>query len=368
MRYDFLVVGAGLCGATFAQILAEAGRKVLVVDRREHIAGNAYTEDMNGITVHRYGAHIFHTDDASVWAYVNRFAKMCPYIHAPVAEYDGRRYTLPINMDTFRQMWGVTSPGEARAMIQSQRTVRGAAGSLEEKAIGLVGTDIYERLIKGYTEKQWGRPCSALPPSILRRLPVRFDHDGRYFSDAWQGIPEGGYTAMAGRMLEGAEVRLEVDYLEDRAALDRIADRVVYTGPIDAYFGYRYGALGYRSVRFETEVRREDDYQGTAVVNHTDPRTPYTRVIEHKHLAGREDVRGTVISREYSYEWTPGAEPAYPVNDGENDALFRRYAALARREKRAVFCGRLAQYRYYDMDEVIAEAMRTANGLLWPGR
>lgn len=364
MKYDWLVVGAGLCGAVFARAMTDAGQRVLVVDRRDHIAGNVYTEDVEGITVHRCGAHIFHTDDSAVWAYVSRFANMVPYVHAPVAEYDGRRYTLPINMHTFRQMWDVKTPDEARTIIAGQRPDTGVPRNLEEQAICSVGTEIYEKLIKGYTEKQWGRPCTALPTSIIQRLPVRFDEDGRYFCDAYQGVPEQGYTPMIARMLEAAEVKLGVDYLTDRADLDRLADRKFYTGPIDAYFGCRFGPLQYRSVRFETQLLETGDYQGAAVVNYTDSQVPYTRIIEHKYLGGRGPGDKTVISREYSFEWVPGAEPAYPINDAENGALYRRYAALASGEKDVIFCGRLAEYRYYDMDDTVKQALEAAKRIL----
>ena len=357
-KYDYLIVGAGLFGAIFAERARAAGKKVLVIDRRDHVAGNIYTEDVAGINVHKYGAHIFHTNDKAVWEYITRFAEFNRYTNSPVANYNGELYSLPFNMYTFNKMWGVITPDEAKAKIAEQRAAAGITEpkNLEEQAISLVGTDIYEKLVKCYTEKQWGRPCSELPAFIIRRLPVRFTFDNNYFNALYQGIPIGGYTAMVERILEGVEVRLGVDYLENKEELDALCDKVVYTGPIDAYFGYCYGPLGYRSVRFETELLDTDNYQGNAVVNYTDGETPYTRIIEHKHFEFGTHSK-TVISKEYSQEWQPGIEPYYPINDAENSALYEKYRGLAERESRVIFGGRLGEYRYYDMDAVIASAL-----------
>ena len=368
-RYDYLIVGAGLYGAVCARELTDAGKKVLVVDRRPHVAGNAYTEDVDGIHVHRYGAHIFHTNDETVWKYVQRFASFNRFTNSPVARCGGEVYSLPFNMYTFSQMWGVATPAEAAAKIAEQRKeITGEPRNLEEQAISLVGRDIYEKLIKGYTEKQWGRSCRDLPAFIIRRLPVRLTYDNNYFNALYQGIPVGGYTRMVERMLEGVEVRLGVDYLERRAELDATAERVIYTGPVDAYFGYCLGPLEYRSVRFETETPDTDNFQGNAVVNYTDRETPWTRIIEHKWFqfgkddAGK-DLPGTVISREYSAEWKPGDEPYYPVNDEKNGARYAGYRAMAEKETKTVFGGRLGEYRYYDMDQVIAAALAKAKEL-----
>ena len=361
MKYDYLIVGAGLFGAVFAERAKAAGKSVLVIDKRDHIGGNIYTETVEGISVHKYGAHIFHTNDKAVWEYITRFAEFNRYTNSPVANYHGELYSLPFNMYTFNKMWGVITPDEARAKIEEQRAAAGITEpkNLEEQAISLVGTDIYERLVKGYTEKQWGRPCSALPSFIIRRLPVRFTFDNNYFNALYQGIPMGGYTAMVEKMLGGVEVRLGVDYFEHRAELDAICDKVVYTGPIDSYYNYCYGYLGYRSVRFETEILDTDNYQGNAVINYTDRETPYTRIIEHKHFEFGTQPK-TVISKEYSQEWQPGIEPYYPINDEENGALYQRYKQLADSEERVIFGGRLAQYRYYDMDATIAAALAEA--------
>lgn len=357
--YDFLIVGAGLYGATVARQALDAGRSVLVVDRRQHIGGNVYTEAVENIQVHRYGAHVFHTDDRRIWDYVNRFAAFHPFIHTPVANYRGELYALPFNMHTFHRMWGVVTPDEAAAKIAEQRQAAGIAAprNLEEQAISLVGSDLYERLIRGYTEKQWGRPCRELPASIIRRLPVRFTFNTNYFDDRYQGIPVGGYTPMVARMLEGAEVHTGIDYLEDRQRLNGLAERVVYTGAIDAYFDYCLGALEYRSVRFETAVLDTPNFQGNAVVNYTDAQTPWTRIIEHQWFEGQEHPK-TVISREYSQEWQPGEEPYYPINDRRNEALYAQYRRLALREPKRIFGGRLGEYRYYDMDETIDAALR----------
>ena len=357
-KYDYLIVGAGLFGAIFAERARKAGKKVLVIDKRDHVAGNIYTEDVAGINVHKYGAHIFHTNDKAVWEYITQFAEFNRYTNSPVANYNGELYSLPFNMYTFNKMWGVITPDEAKAKIAEQRAAAGITEpkNLEEQAISLVGTDIYEKLVKCYTEKQWGRPCSELPAFIIRRLPVRFTFDNNYFNALYQGIPIGGYTAMVERILEGVEVRLGVDYLENKEELDALCDKVVYTGPIDAYFGYCYGPLGYRSVRFETELLDTDNFQGNAVVNYTDGVTPYTRIIEHKHFEFGTHSK-TVISREFSQEWHPGIEPYYPINDAENGALYEKYKLLSEGESRVIFGGRLGEYRYYDMDAVIASAL-----------
>lgn len=354
-------MGAGLFGAAFAQQVRAAGKSVLVIDRRNHIGGNVHTEEIEGIQVHRYGAHIFHTNDRSVWEYVNRFAEFNRYTNAPVANYRGELYSLPFNMYTFNKLWGVVTPREAEAKIREQREAAGITEpkNLEEQAISLVGTDIYERLIKGYTEKQWGRPCSELPSFIIKRLPVRFTFDNNYFNARYQGIPVGGYTRMVEKMLDGVEVRLNVDYLQHKAELDALADRVVYTGSVDAYFDDCYGPLSYRSVRFETEVLDTPNFQGNAVVNYTDRETPFTRIIEHKFFEFGTQPK-TVISREYSAEWRPGMEPYYPVNDEKNSALYEQYKALADREQKTVFGGRLGEYRYYDMDAVLLSALQLA--------
>ncbi len=357
-HYDYLIVGAGLYGAVFAQKAMEAGKTCLVIEKRDHIAGNIYTEAVEGIQVHRYGAHICPTNNDEVWNYVNRFATFNRYTNSPVANYKGEIYNMPFNMNTFNKMWGVITPAEAQAEIERQRAARYVAEprNLEEQAINLVGTDIYEKLVKHYTEKQWGRPCTELPAFIIKRLPVRFVYDNNYFNALYQGIPVGGYTAMVEKMLEGAEVKLGVDYLADKAAWDAVADKVVYTGPIDAYFGYKLGALAYRSVRFETETLDMENYQGNAVVNYTDADTPYTRIIEHKHFEFGTQPK-TVISREYSAEWKVGDEPYYPVNDEANGALYQQYKALAEGEEKVLFGGRLGEYKYYDMDKVIEAAL-----------
>ena len=361
MRFDYLVVGAGLFGAAFAQQAKAAGKTVLVIDKRSHIAGNVYTEDVEGIQVHRYGAHIFHTNDKTVWDYVNQFAEFNRYTNSPVANYHGELYSLPFNMYTFNKMWGVTTPQQAQARIEEQRAAAGITEpkNLEEQAISLVGTDIYEKLVKGYTEKQWGRPCHELPAFIIKRLPVRLTFDNNYFNARFQGIPEGGYTKLVAAMLGGIEVRLGEDYLENKTHWDSLADKVIYTGPIDGYFGYRLGHLSYRSVRFETEVLDMPNYQGNAVVNYTDRETPFTRIIEHKFFEFGTQPK-TVISREYSSEWQPGGEPYYPVNDERNGALYARYKALAEGEENVIFGGRLGEYRYYDMDAVLLSALNLA--------
>ncbi len=364
MKYDYLIVGAGLYGSVFAQKAREAGRSVLVIDKRPHIAGNIYTEKIAGVHVHRYGAHIFHTNNREVWDYVNSFAEFNRFTNSPVANYHGELYSLPFNMYTFYSMWGVTTPEEAEQKIAQQRKQAGITEpkNLEEQAISLVGTDIYEKLVKGYTEKQWGRDCRDLPAFIIKRLPVRFTFDNNYFDAKYQGIPSGGYTELIERILDGIEVRLNTDYLKQKETFDAMAERVIYTGPIDAYFDYRLGPLEYRSVRFEDEILDIENYQGNAVVNYTDRETPWTRIIEHKWFAFGKDEDGgpipqTVISREYSSEWKPGDEPYYPVNDEKNGKRYKQYKALADREKNVIFGGRLGEYKYYDMDAVIAAAL-----------
>lgn len=356
--YDYLVVGSGLYGAVFAHEAKKAGKSVLVIDKRPNIAGNVYTEEIEGINVHKYGAHIFHTNNKKVWDYVTRFAEFNRFTNSPVANYKGELYSLPFNMYTFNKMWGVVTPEEAAEKIEEQKKAAGITEpkNLEEQAISLVGTDIYEKLIKGYTEKQWGRPCDELPAFIIKRLPVRYTFDNNYFNALYQGIPMGGYTKMVENMLEGIEVRLSVDYLENKEELDKLAEKVVYTGPIDAYFDYKLGELQYRSVRFETEVLDTPNFQGNAAVNYTDVETPWTRIIEHKWFEFGTQPK-TVISREYSSEWKLGDEPYYPVNDDRNGKLYEAYKKLAEQEERVIFGGRLGEYKYYDMDAVIASAL-----------
>lgn len=394
--YDYLIVGAGLYGAVCARELTDAGYRCLVIDRRGHIAGNIYTKRELGIDVHEYGAHIFHTSDENVWSYVNKFAQFNDFINSPIADYNGERYNLPFNMNTFKQMWGVTEPEDARRIIAEQIAELniGEPRNLEEQALKMVGPDVYTKLVKGYTEKQWGRDCSELPAFIIKRLPLRFEYNNNYFNDKYQGIPTDGYTAMVERMLDGIEVRLNLDYLELRDRYRRkcariaghvkrisrthrdaddapenvigeiddpgcgLAMRVIYTGTIDEYYGYKLGHLQYRTVRFEKEYPETSDYQGNAVVNYTDRETPYTRIIEHKHFTFGTQER-TVISKEYPSEWKPGDEPFYPVSDDKNSALYEEYEALAEKEVSVVFGGRLGRYKYYDMDKVIAAALET---------
>ena len=369
-KYDYLVVGSGLYGAVFAREAKKAGKSVLVIDKRPNIAGNVYTEDVEKIHVHKYGAHIFHTNNKKVWNYITQFAEFNRFTNSPVANYKGELYSLPFNMYTFNKMWGVVTPEEAEAKIEEQRKeITGEPKNLEEQAVSLVGRDIYEKLIKGYTEKQWGRDCKDLPAFIIKRLPVRLTFDNNYFNALYQGIPIGGYTKLVEHLLEGIEVRLNTDYLEQKEELDKLAETVVYTGPIDAYFGYSLGALEYRSVRFETEVLDIPNFQGNAAVNYTDRETPWTRIIEHKWFEFGKDEQGqdlpkTVISREYSSEWKPGDEPYYPVNDEKNGALYAEYKRLADTEKNVIFGGRLAEYRYYDMDAVIASALKKSEEVL----
>lgn len=358
MKYDYLVVGAGLYGAVFAHEAKEKGKSVLVIDKRDHIAGNVYTEEIEGINVHKYGAHIFHTNNKKVWEYITQFAEFNRFTNSPVANYKGELYSLPFNMYTFNKMWGVVTPQEAAAKIEEQRKAAGITEpkNLEEQAISLVGTDIYEKLVKGYTEKQWGRPCDELPAFIIKRLPVRLTFDNNYFNALYQGIPMGGYTKMVENLLDGIEVRLGEDYLEKKAENDALAEKVVYTGAIDAYFDYRLGALEYRSVRFENEVLDMPNFQGNAAVNYTDAETPWTRIIEHKWFEFGDQPK-TVISREYSSEWKVGDEPYYPVNDEKNSILYAEYKKLAEAESNMIFGGRLGEYKYYDMDAVIASAL-----------
>ncbi len=362
--FDFLIVGAGLFGASFAWLATDAGKKCLVIDRRDHIAGNAYTEEREGIRVHRYGAHILHTSDEEVWAFLSRFAAFNHFVNSPVANFKGRLFNLPFNMNTFYQLWGVATPAEAASRLEKERAESGITEpkNLEEQAISLVGREMYHTLVEGYTEKQWGRPCRELPAFIIRRLPVRFTFDNNYFKDPHQGIPVGGYTPLVEKLLAGSEVRLSVDFLKDREALSALADRVLYTGCIDEFFDYRFGALAYRSVRFETEVMDTENYQGVAVMNFTDRETPYTRIIEHKHFEFTQAAK-TVVSREYPVAWKKGDEPYYPVNDEQNAALYARYKALAE-ESGVLFGGRLAEYRYYDMDQVVRRAMDLAREAL----
>lgn len=370
-KYDYLIVGSGLFGACFAHEAKSVGGKVLIVEKRDHIAGNVYTEDVDSIHVHKYGAHIFHTNLKHVWDYVNQFAIFNRFTNSPVANYHGELYSLPFNMYTFNKMWGVVTPEEAAAKIEEQRKAAGITNprNLEEQAISLVGTDIYEKLIKGYTEKQWGRPCTELPSFIIKRLPVRLTFDNNYFNALYQGIPVGGYTKMVENMLEGIEVELKCDYLEHKEELERLADKVIYTGPIDSYFHYDLGPLEYRSVRFETEVLDISNFQGNAAVNYTDRETPWTRIIEHKWFEFGKDEQGndlpkTVISREYSSEWKVGDEPYYPVNDEKNAILYAKYRKLADKESNVIFGGRLGEYKYYDMDQVIARALEVSKNLI----
>ena len=367
MNYNYLIVGSGLYGATIAQQAKKAGKSVLVIDKRPNIGGNIYTEKVEGINVHKYGAHIFHTNNKEVWDYVTSFVDFNRFTNSPVANYKGELYSMPFNMYTFNKMWGVVTPDEARKMIEKQKQAAGISNphNLEEQAISLVGTDIYEKLIKGYTMKQWGRPCTELPAFIIKRLPVRFTFDNNYFNALYQGIPIGGYTRMVENMLDGIEVRLSTDYLKEKEELDKLASSVVYTGPIDEYFGYKLGTLEYRSVRFETEVLDMPNYQGNAAVNYTDEKSSYTRIIEHKWFEFGKDENGnelpkTVISREYSSEWKPGDDPYYPVNDEKNSLLYAEYKKLAEELDGVIFGGRLGEYKYYDMDAVVAAALDKA--------
>ena len=369
--YNYLIVGSGLFGSVFARQAADAGKKVLVIDKRPNIAGNVYTEKVEGINFHKYGAHIFHTNNTEVWNYVNRFATFNRFTNSPVANYKGELYSMPFNMYTFNKMWGVVTPEEAAAKIEEQKKeITGEPKNLEEQAISLVGRDIYEKLVKGYTEKQWGRDCKELPAFIIRRLPVRLTFDNNYFNALYQGIPIGGYTKLVENLLEGIEVRLNEDYLEDKEKWNAMAEKVVYTGAIDAYFDYALGNLEYRSVRFENEILDMPNFQGNAAVNYTDKKTPWTRIIEHKWFEFGKDEEGndlpkTIISKEYSSEWKPGDEPYYPVNDEKNGELYQKYKALAEKEENIIFGGRLGEYKYYDMDAVIASALECARNQLY---
>jgi len=366
MNYNYLIVGSGLYGATIAQQAKKAGKSVLVIDKRPNIGGNIYTEKVEGINVHKYGAHIFHTNNKEVWDYVTSFVDFNRFTNSPVANYKGELYSMPFNMYTFNKMWGVVTPEEAAAKIEEQKKeITGEPKNLEEQAISLVGRDIYEKLVKGYTEKQWGRDCKDLPAFIIKRLPVRLTFDNNYFNALYQGIPIGGYTKLIEKMLEGIEVRLNVDYLENKEELDKLAEKVIYTGPIDAYFDYKLGTLEYRSVRFENEILDKPNFQGNAAVNYTDRETPWTRIIEHKWFEFGKDENGndlpkTVISREYSSEWKLGDEPYYPVNDAKNSTLYEQYKALAEAEDNVIFGGRLGEYKYYDMDKTIEVALTAA--------
>ena len=364
MKYDYLIVGAGLFGATFANLSKASGKSVLVIDKRDHVAGNIYTKKIENIDVHVFGAHIFHTNNKEIFDYLSKFTTFNRFTNSPVANYKGELYSLPFNMYTFNKMWGIITPEEAFKKIKAQKIHAGIVNphNLEEQAISLVGTDIYEKLIKGYTEKQWGRSCKDLPPSIIKRLPVRFTYDNNYFNALYQGVPIGGYTKMVEKMLDGIEVRLGWDYLKDKSYYDSLADRIVYTGPVDAYFNFSLGALEYRTVRFENEVLETDNYQGNAVVNYTDIDTPFTRIIEHKWFEfgldeNGNDIPKSVVSREYSQEWKQGDEPYYPLNDTKNSELYNKYKELASLEEKVIFGGRLAQYRYFDMDAVVAQAI-----------
>ena len=358
MKYDYLVVGAGLYGAVFAYEAKKKGKTCLVIDKRDHIAGNIYCENVSGINVHKYGAHIFHTSDKKIWEYVNQFAEFNNYINSPVARYKNELYNLPFNMNTFSKMWNIATPQEAKDIIASQIADLNITEpkNLEEQALSLVGKDVYEKLIKGYTEKQWGRDCKDLPSFIIKRLPLRFIYDNNYFNDRYQGIPIGGYTKIVEKMLDGIEVRLNTNYLDNREEFDAMADKIVYTGMIDQFYDYKLGVLEYRSVRFETEELPMENYQGNAVVNYTEREVPYTRIIEHKHFEfGKQPT--TIISREYSSEWQKGDEPYYPVNNDKNNALYQQYKELADKEHKVIFGGRLGGYKYYDMDKVIAAAL-----------
>lgn len=364
MKYDYLIVGAGLFGAVFAQEAKKKGKRCLVVEKRDHIAGNVYCEEIHGIQVHRYGAHIFHTSDPEIWDYVCRFAEFNHYINSPIARFRGELYNLPFNMNTFSRMWGIATPKEAQDIIASQIADLGITEpkNLEEQALSLVGRDVYEKLIKGYTEKQWGRDCRELPAFIIKRLPLRFTYDNNYFNDPYQGIPIGGYTRLVEKLLDGTQVRLQTDYLAHREDLDKLADKIIYTGMIDQFYDYSLGVLAYRSVCFETEELEMENYQGNAVVNYTEREVPYTRIIEHKHFEfGKQPT--TVISREYSSEWQKGDEPYYPVNDERNNALYAKYKEKAQKEAKVIFGGRLGSYQYYDMDKVIGAALELCKEL-----
>ena len=368
MQYDYLIVGSGLFGSIFAYEANKKGKKCLVIDKRPHIAGNIYTEEQHGINIHKYGAHIFHTSNQEVWDYINQFATFNRYTNSPVARYKDELYNLPFNMNTFNKLWGVFTPEEAQAKIEQEKQECGITEpkNLEEQAISLIGKTIYEKLVKGYTEKQWGQKATELPSFIIKRLPVRFIYDNNYFNDIYQGIPIGGYTKIIEKMLEGIEVKLNYDYFDHKEELDNIAEKIVFTGPIDQYYNYQFGELQYRSIRFETEVLDKENYQGNAVVNYTEYEVPYTRIIEHKHfeygaslgkIAEGEAKEKTIISREYSDTWVPGKEAYYPINNDRNNNLYQQYAELAKNDNKVIFGGRLGQYKYYDMDKVILSAL-----------
>jgi UDP-galactopyranose mutase len=363
-KYDYLVIGSGLFGSVFAYKAAQAGKKVLVIEERPHIGGNVRCETIEGITIHRYGAHIFHTNNKAVWDFVNSFVPFNRYTNAPIARYKGKLYNLPFNMNTFYALWGVKTPQEAQKRMEQQRNDAGLTEplNLEEQAIALVGKDIYEILVKGYTEKQWGRPCRELPAFIIKRIPVRFTFDNNYFNDDYQGVPLGGYNKLIGGLLDGIEIKVNTGFFEDRNYFESIAEHIVFTGRIDEFYQYRFGQLEYRSLRFETETLDCENYQGNAVVNYTDAGTPYTRIIEHKHFEFGKQPK-TVISREYPMEWREGAEPFYPINDEKNNAFYRQYRLLADTERRVIFGGRLAEYKYYDMDDVIEKALLVSKTL-----
>ncbi len=372
MKYDYLVVGSGLFGAIFANEANKKGKKCLVIDKRPNVGGNIYTENIDGINVHKYGAHIFHTSNKEIWEYINQFAEFNRYTNSPVARYKNELYNMPFNMNTFNKLWGVVTPEQAKAKIEEEKKEAGIKEpkNLEEQAISLVGKTIYEKLVKGYTEKQWGKRATELPSFIIKRLPVRFIYDNNYFNDIYQGIPMGGYTPIIEKMLEGIEVRLNCDFFENREELEKIADKIIFTGPIDKYYNYQFGELEYRSLRFETEELEEENYQGNAVVNYTEYEIPYTRIIEHKHfeygqslgkIAEGETARKTIITREYPDKWVQGKEPYYTMNDEKNTKLYEKYKELADKDKKVIFGGRLGQYKYFDMDKVIAEALKISN-------
>lgn len=359
-KYDYILVGSGLYSGVFAWFAKQKGKKCLVLEKRDHIGGNVYCENTEGIHVHKYGAHIFHTSNKEVWQFVNSLAEFNRYTNSPVANYKGEMYNMPFNMNTFSKMWNISTPAEAKKIIEEQKKeITGEPKNLEEQAISLVGREIYEKLVKGYTEKQWGRDCTALPAFIIKRLPVRYTYDNNYFNDLYQGIPIGGYNVIIDRLFEGCDIETGVDYLEKKEYYDGLGEKIVYTGTIDAYYKYQFGKLEYRSLRFESEVLDEENHQGVAVVNYTDRETPYTRIIEHKHFEFGTQPK-TVITREYPVTWQEGVEPYYPVNDEKNQALYQKYAKLAEKEEHVIFGGRLGEYKYYDMDKVIASAMACA--------
>ncbi len=359
-KYDYILVGSGLYSGVFAWFAKQKGKKCLVLEKRDHIGGNVYCENTEGIHVHKYGAHIFHTSNKEVWQFVNSLAEFNRYTNSPVANYKGEMYNMPFNMNTFSKMWNISTPAEAKKIIEEQKKeITGEPKNLEEQAISLVGREIYEKLVKGYTEKQWGRDCTALPAFIIKRLPVRYTYDNNYFNDLYQGIPIGGYNVIIDRLFEGCDIETGVDYLEKKEYYDGLGEKIVYTGTIDAYYKYQFGKLEYRSLRFESEVLDEENHQGVAVVNYTDRETPYTRIIEHKHFEFGTQLK-TVITREYPVTWQEGMEPYYPVNDEKNQALYQKYAKLAEKEEHVIFGGRLGEYKYYDMDKVIASAMACA--------